>query len=140
MTNDQNTAYPAPMQFVDGSWRPGGAGVMGVVTNPATDEVIAEVPRASRNDLDDALGAAQRAFVTWRCTSAHERGAILRRAAQLLRERAPAIALRMTLEQGKTLIESRLEVELSAEAFDWYAGARWLSRLCSHWPPRACLP
>jgi len=118
---DPNTAYPAPMQFVDGCWRPGGAGVMGVVTNPATDEVIAEVPRASRQDLDDALDAAQRAFGSWRHTPPQERGAVLRRAAQLLRERAPAIALRMTLEQGKTLAESRLEVELSAEAFDWYA-------------------
>ncbi|MGB3070763.1 MAG: NAD-dependent succinate-semialdehyde dehydrogenase [Ottowia sp.] len=113
--------YPAPRQYINGQWRDGGAGTAGTVTNPATDEVLAEVPRASRQDLDDALAAAGSAFTGWSITSAHERGAVLRRAAQLLRERAPAIALRMTLEQGKTLGESRMEVELSAETFEWYA-------------------
>ena len=121
LNNDQHAAYPRPLQFIDGAWRAGGAGVAGVVTNPATDQVLAEVPRASRQDLDDALGAAKRAFAVWRYTSVHERGAILRRAAQLLRERGPALAIRMTLEQGKTLAESRMEFELSADTFDWYA-------------------
>lgn len=114
-------SYPAPRLFIDGRWRDGGAGTAGTVMNPATGEMLAEVPRASRHDLDDALASAERAFAGWSTTSAHERGAVLRRAAQLLRERAPAIALRMTLEQGKTMPESRMEVELSAETFDWYA-------------------
>lgn len=121
MSIKTNEAYVPPMQFIAGGWRSGGDGVVGVVVNPANDEVLAEVPRASRQDLDDALTAAQAAFSPWRLRSAHERAAVLRRAAVLLRERASAIALRMTLEQGKTLPEARLEVELSAETFDWYA-------------------
>lgn len=116
------TSYPTPQLFIDGHWRPGGDGTGSVVRNPATEAVIAEVPRASRQDLDDALASSLRAFGIWRATSAQERAAVLRRAAQLLRERSADIALAMTLEQGKTLGESRLEVELSAETFDWYAG------------------
>jgi succinate-semialdehyde dehydrogenase/glutarate-semialdehyde dehydrogenase len=91
------------------------------VRNPATGEVLAEVPRASRQDLDDALAASACAFDVWRRTPAVERAAVLRRAADLLRERAPELASSMTLEQGKTLAESLLEFTLSAEAFDWYA-------------------
>ncbi|WP_036594764.1 NAD-dependent succinate-semialdehyde dehydrogenase [Ottowia thiooxydans] len=114
-------SYPAPRQYVDGQWRVGGAGAVGVVTNPANDVVLAEIHGASRQDLNDALAGAERAFGGWSSTSAHQRGAVLRRAAQLLRERADSIALLMTLEQGKTLAESRMEVELSAETFEWYA-------------------
>jgi succinate-semialdehyde dehydrogenase/glutarate-semialdehyde dehydrogenase len=121
MNINTNEAYIPPMQFIAGRWRRGGEGVVGVVVNPANDEVLAEIPRASKQDLDDALAAAQDAFYLWRMTSAHERAAVLRRAAALLRERVSPIALRMTLEQGKTLPEARLEVELSAETFDWYA-------------------
>jgi len=113
--------YTPPRQFIDGRWRGGGDGSAATVVDPASEEVLAEVPRASRQDLDDALAAAQRAFGPWRQAPAQERAAVLRRAAALLRERAPGIALEMTLEQGKTLAESRLEVELSAETFDWYA-------------------
>ena len=121
MHRDSQMAYPAPRQFIHGEWRAGHAAAAGVVTNPATEEVLAEVPCASAQDLDDALASAASASTGWRITSAQERSAILKRAAQLLRERAPGIAMRMTLEQGKTLPESQLEVMLSAETFDWYA-------------------
>jgi succinate-semialdehyde dehydrogenase/glutarate-semialdehyde dehydrogenase len=113
--------YPRPLQFIAGEWRPGGAGSAAQVRNPATGAVLAEVPKADKRDLDDALAAAQGSFDAWRKTSAVERGAILKRAAALLRERTPHIARLMTLEQGKTLPESTLEVTLSAETFDWYA-------------------
>ncbi|MES2536924.1 MAG: NAD-dependent succinate-semialdehyde dehydrogenase [Pseudomonadota bacterium] len=113
--------YPHPRQFIAGQWRLGGDGVAGVVRNPATNAVLAELPRASKQDLDDALAAADKAFVSWRRTPAVERGAILTAAATLLRARAPQLARIMTMEQGKTLAESTLEVMLSAETFDWYA-------------------
>lgn len=123
--------YPVPRQYIGGAWRSGGAGHAGSVRNPASDRVLAEVPRASQADLDDALDAAAGAFPAWRHRSAIERGAFLQRAAALLRERAPAIARLMTLEQGKTLAESTLEVTLAAETFDWYAaeGQRAYGRL-----------
>lgn len=116
------TAFPQPRLFIDGAWRTAGAGTAGVVRNPATDEVLGEVPNASRQDLDDALESSAKGFQSWRAKSPQERSAVLRRAAELLRERSGELARRMTLEQGKTLAESTLEMALSAETFDWYAG------------------
>lgn len=113
--------YPAPLQFIAGQWRSGGDGVAGLVRNPATHAVLAEVPRASKQDLDDALAAAESALAPWRRMAAVDRGNILTAAAILLREKADQIARIMSLEQGKTLPEAKLEVMLSAETFDWYA-------------------
>ena len=114
-------SYKKPLQFIGGEWRQGGDGTAALVRNPATGQVLAEVPKATRQDLDDALAASAAAFETWRRKPAVERAAVLQRAAGLLRERASALAPLMTLEQGKTLAESTLEFTLSAEAFDWYA-------------------
>ncbi|WP_175128610.1 NAD-dependent succinate-semialdehyde dehydrogenase [Achromobacter piechaudii] len=113
--------YPTLEQFIAGEWRPGGDGVCGVVRNPATDEVLAELPRASASDLDDALTAAQDAQAPWRRTPAMQRASILLRAAALLQERVESIALTMTLEQGKTLAEARVELGAAIESFQWYA-------------------
>lgn len=116
-----NTAYKKPLLFIAGEWREGGEGTCITVRNPATGEVLAEVPRASRQDLDDALAASAAAFEIWRRKSAIDRAAVLRRAAELLRERAALLAPLMTLEQGKTLAESEFEFLHAAETFDWYA-------------------
>jgi succinate-semialdehyde dehydrogenase/glutarate-semialdehyde dehydrogenase len=117
-TNDK---FPAPLQFIGGEWRRGGDGSCAVVRNPATGEALAEVPRASASDLDDALTSAAAAFEVWRRKSAVDRASVLRRAADLLRQRVPALARLMTLEQGKTLAESEGEFTHAAEIFDWYA-------------------
>lgn len=114
--------YPTPMLYIGGVWRNGGGGICGAVTNPATGEVLAEVPRASAADLDEALEHAKTAFDRWRRVPAIERASLLRRAAELLRERATALGRLMTLEQGKTLAEAEGEFVGAAEAFDWYAG------------------
>jgi succinate-semialdehyde dehydrogenase/glutarate-semialdehyde dehydrogenase len=114
-------SYPTPRQFIGGEWRRGGDGSAGWVQNPADKSVLGEIPAASAADLDDALTAAREAADSWRRTSAVERGAILTGAARLLRERVEVLARWMTLEQGKPLSESRLEVMLCAEVLDWYA-------------------
>lgn len=119
--NSENVPYKAPEIFVDGHWRKGGGGACGVVRNPATGDVLAEVPRASVADMDEALASSVQGFEKWRHTAAVERGAILRRAAELLRQRSPELARIMTLEQGKTLAESALEFAIAAETFDWFA-------------------
>jgi succinate-semialdehyde dehydrogenase/glutarate-semialdehyde dehydrogenase len=118
----QQDDYKKPQMLIGGHWRNGGDGHCGVVRDPATDAVLAEVPRASRGDLDDALHACAAAFELWRRKSAVDRAAVLQRAAQLLRERAPVLGRLMTLEQGKTLAESTFEFVHAAETFDWYAG------------------
>ncbi len=91
------------------------------VVNPASGEVLGQLPHASREDLDRALAAAQKAFVTWKKTSPLERSAILRKVAELARERAESIGRNITLDQGKPLAESVGEVMVCAEHAEWHA-------------------
>ena len=91
------------------------------VLNPATDERIGTVAQAEVEDLDEALAAAERGFRVWRATSAFARCGILRRAADLLRERAERVATIMTAEQGKPIAEARIEILTSADLIDWFA-------------------
>jgi succinate-semialdehyde dehydrogenase/glutarate-semialdehyde dehydrogenase len=104
--------------FIDGEWTAGGAGTV-PVTNPANGEVIGTLPLASAEDLDRALGSARRGFDEWRRVSAWDRGAVLKRAADLLRQRADHIGRLITLEEGKTLAEGRGEVLRTADTFEW---------------------
>ena len=114
--------YSADLKlFIDGSWRTGEGRDAFTVVNPATGGAIGEVPLASTADLDEALHAAEQAYPLWRATAVDARAAILRKTADLLRERAEPIARLMTQEQGKPLVESRGEVAGSASMFDWYA-------------------
>lgn len=113
------TAYPTLKMLIDGAWiETGEAGTMPVV-NPATGEVIGQCPKASTGQLDAALKAADDAFAGWSRTSGAERHAILRRAADLLRERAPAIARVVTAEMGKTRAQAVGEVTNSADVIDF---------------------
>jgi len=107
--------------FVDGSWRVGEGREASGVVDPATGNTIAQVPQATKADLDAALSAAERGFAIWRITDVEARGVILRKTATLLRERSEAIARILTIEQGKPLIEARGEVAGSASMFDWFA-------------------
>ena len=107
--------------FIDGAWKSGEGREAHVVVNPVDARPIAELPFATTADLDEALAASERAWPEWRSTEVERRGAILHKAAQLLRERAEHIGRVMTQEQGKPLAESRSEVLASAQLFDWYA-------------------
>ena len=111
-----------PLQlFLDGAWTgTEGRDAMPVV-NPATGDAFTEVPLATAADLDRVLDAANRAFPAWRATDVEARGAILKKAAQLMRERAGAIGEAMTREQGKPLAEAKGEVFGAAQLFDYYA-------------------
>src|SRR6478735_2014353 len=107
--------------FIDGQWLNGEGRKGEDVVNPATGKVLAHLPHASKKDLDNALAAADKAFKTWRTTSAYDRATIMRKAANLLRERAEHIARVQTQEQGKVVGESKIEVMTSADIIDWYA-------------------
>lgn len=113
--------YPNISLFVDGAWLPALAGRTLPVVNPASGEVIGSVAHAERADLDRALEAAERGFRTWRKVSAFERAQVMRKAADLLRRRADAIARLLTMEQGKPLPEARGEVLAGADVIDWFA-------------------
>jgi len=91
------------------------------VEDPSTGMVIAEVADATPADGIAALDAAVAAAAEWAATDPRERGEILRRAFELLIERAEDIALLMTLEMGKPLAEARGEVTYGAEFFRWFS-------------------
>ncbi len=78
--------------FIDGQWLNGEGRKGEDVVNPATGKVLAKLPHASKADLDDALAAAEKGFKVWKATSAYDRAKIMRKAADLLRERAEHIA------------------------------------------------
>lgn len=109
--------------LIGGQWVPAADGGEVTVFDPATEEPVCTVPRATTSDLDAALAAACDGFEAWRATDAWTRSATLRRISHLLGERVDAIALALTEDSGKTLAESRGEVLAAAEQFDWYADA-----------------
>jgi succinate-semialdehyde dehydrogenase / glutarate-semialdehyde dehydrogenase len=113
--------YPQLQLYIDGAWV-GGNGRKGEdVLNPATEKALAHLPHASTADLDQSLEAAKKGFALWRATSAYDRAKVMRKAADLLRERHDAIAKIMVQEQGKVYAEARMEVLTSADIIEWYA-------------------
>jgi succinate-semialdehyde dehydrogenase/glutarate-semialdehyde dehydrogenase len=92
------------------------------VTNPATGEVVGTVPDGSEADVTAAIEAAADALEGWRSLPAVERARVLRRAADVIRERKDEIAAVMTAEQGKPLAEATGEVEYSASFLEWFGG------------------
>jgi succinate-semialdehyde dehydrogenase/glutarate-semialdehyde dehydrogenase len=113
------TLYHNPSMLIAGQWiASGDEGTMPVV-NPATGAVIGQCPKAGAAQLDAALKAAGDAFPAWSATSGAERHAILRRAADLLRERAPAIASVVTAEMGKPRAQALGEITGSADVIDF---------------------
>jgi succinate-semialdehyde dehydrogenase/glutarate-semialdehyde dehydrogenase len=113
--------YDDVLLFIDGVWTAGASGRTIAVMNPATGAEIGTVAHADRSDLDAALAAAERGFERWRDISAFERAKIMRKAADLLRERAPEIGRIMTMEQGKPLAEAQGEATAAADIIDWFA-------------------
>ncbi|GLK84855.1 NAD-dependent succinate-semialdehyde dehydrogenase [Ancylobacter defluvii] len=133
-------SYPDVLLFIDGVWREGsrhgGAAASQPIVDPATEEVIGTLAHASIADLDDALAAAEKGFAVWKRVPAHERYKIMRKAGEILRERAEDISRIMTLEQGKPLPEARVETLAAADIIDWFAeeGRRQYGRVIA---PRA---
>jgi succinate-semialdehyde dehydrogenase/glutarate-semialdehyde dehydrogenase len=114
-------SYPDTRLLIDNQWRDAANGKTLDVLNPATGERIGRVAYAQTADLDLALAAARRGFDAWRWVPTHERAALMRSAARLVRERADAIARLLTMEQGKPLAEARAEVIAGAEIIEWFA-------------------
>ena len=107
--------------YIDGEFIHGGGRAEQDIINPATLEILGKLPHATHADLDRALAAAQRAFPLWRDTSAVERSRILRRAADLMRERSASIAHNITMDEGKPLREAASEVQTAIDHIEWHA-------------------
>ena len=120
-------APPVHELIVAGVRRPAADGATFTTYNPATGKPLAEVAQAGRADLDAALDAARAGFADgsgeWASTSATERGKVLARAAQLIRERADEFADTEVADAGHTISDARWEAGAMAEVFDYYAGA-----------------
>ena len=130
--------YPNTQLFINGEWKDAADGRTLAVFNPATGKEIGRVAQAGKADLDKALEAAQKGFETWRDMTAAERSKIMRRAADLMRQRAGDIASLLTQEQGKPLVEAKGEAMAAADIIEWFAeeGFRVYGRIV---PSRASL-
>ena len=91
------------------------------VTNPATGRVIATVPNAGLEDVRAAIDAAHTAFADWSAMPAHLRSNIIRNIYQLILQNVDRLARLLTEEQGKPLVEAKVEVESGAEWLNWFA-------------------
>lgn len=107
--------------FVKGKWVDDSSRKTLEVVNPATEEVLGNLPIATEEDIDLAIQAARETAEEWRNTSAYDRSQILRKAANLLRDRQEMISDIIILELGKPRAEAMKEVITAAEMFEWAA-------------------
>jgi succinate-semialdehyde dehydrogenase/glutarate-semialdehyde dehydrogenase len=124
MTAEREAALLADVPdglLIGGQWRPASDGATLDVQDPSTGETIRTIASATPEDGRAALDAACNAFPAWAKTPSRERGEILRRAFDLLTERAEDFALLMTLEMGKPLAEARGEVKYGGEFLRWFS-------------------
>ena len=113
--------YPNTQLFINGEWRAARSGRTIPIVNPASGDTIGNLAFAEQADLDEALEAAAKGFAAWKKISAYERSKVMRKAANLLRERIETVAMFMTMEQGKTIAEAKAEIHNGADTIDWFA-------------------
>lgn len=107
--------------LIGGSWVDAGERELLEVVNPATEEVFAACPKATRDDVEAAVDAAANAFPSWSGLTPFKRGEYLRKASEIVLSRSREIAELMTQEQGKPLKEAEGEVRKGAEILRYYA-------------------
>ena len=108
-------------QFIDGKWQESEKKETYEVLNPATEEVLGKVSKASPADVEKALKSAEKGLEIWKKTSPWKRSAIIRKIADLIREKQDVLAKWITLEVGKPFIEGKGEVGATADIFEWNA-------------------
>ena len=105
--------------YINSAWQEGSAGDTQDILNPATGQVVGQVALATLEDLDAAISSAEIGLDDWANVSAWDRGIILKKSADLLRERCDEIACSLTKEHGKTLKESETEILRAADFLEW---------------------
>ncbi len=110
--------------LIDGEWVESLGGEFFPVHDPSSEEVIAEIPNATAQDVDRAVTAARRAFDSgpWPATTAQERGRILLRLAERVRRSAPELAELETRNSGKPIAEAEFDMADVATCFEYYGG------------------
>ncbi len=108
--------------FIDGEWRDSKGGRVKDVNPADVDDVIAEAPSSTAAEAAEACEAAARAFEKWRATPAPVRGQILYKVQRRMEERRQELAEALTREEGKTISESRGEVQRAINVVEFFAG------------------
>jgi succinate-semialdehyde dehydrogenase/glutarate-semialdehyde dehydrogenase len=111
--------YPKLGILVGSEWLTRASGGTKSVSNPATEELLGEVPLAGKGEIERCLSSAADGFRVWRETPASTRSHVLQGAADILRRRAGEVGRWLTMEEGKTLAEAKLEVESAASNLEW---------------------
>src|ERR1700719_2990295 len=107
--------------YIDGRWCDAVSGKSFSVTNPASGELLAQVPDMGAAETRRAIEAAKAAWTEWRRKTAKERAAVLRKWYDLMMANVDDLALIMTAEQGKPLAESKGEITYAASFIEWFA-------------------
>jgi succinate-semialdehyde dehydrogenase/glutarate-semialdehyde dehydrogenase len=113
--------YAEHGMLLDGAWRGASDGATLRSVNPATADTLGEIPQASAADVNAAIDSAEAGFQRMRALTAWERASLLRRAAQLVKERAQTLGHLVSVETGKPIAQSVGEAMASSEALDWFA-------------------
>jgi succinate-semialdehyde dehydrogenase len=108
-------------QLIGGEWRDAVSGGTAAVIDPATEDVIRDVPYGAAADAHAAIDAAHHAFPAWAGRTPYDRGAILKRTADLIRTRSDRLARTTVLESGKPFVQARGEWMVAADLFEWFA-------------------
>jgi len=124
MTNPtENSSAKVLNNYIGGRWTPSASGISEPVYNPATGEIIANVPISTKDEVDAAVCAAQEAFRSWSRTPVPRRARLLFKYQQLLVESWDELAQIITLENGKSYNEAYGEVQRGIECVEFAAGA-----------------
>src|SRR5450755_841943 len=120
--NETEVLNNAPKElFIAGAWRPADSGARLEVEDPATGQPLCEIADAGEADALAALAAAADAQAEWAVHPPRERGEILRRAFELIAARTDELAMLMSLEMGKSLVEARGEVAYANDFLRWFS-------------------
>ena len=107
--------------FVNGLWTDSQSGKTIEVNNPATMEIVGKVPNFTAEETKSAIDHADKAFQSWKNTTAKERSIILKKWSDLIIEHVDDLAKIMTIEQGKPLAEAKGEILMGASYIEFYA-------------------
>ncbi|MBL8795871.1 MAG: NAD-dependent succinate-semialdehyde dehydrogenase [Planctomycetia bacterium] len=123
--------------YIDGQWTEAEGGRTKAVINPATEETLAEVAYGGRPEARRAIEAAHKAMPAWMKLTPYDRAKVLKKTADLMRDRVDTIAKTLTLEQGKPVAEAKAEILHAADTFEWFAeeGKRAYGQIIPHSVP-----
>ncbi|MDN7132529.1 NAD-dependent succinate-semialdehyde dehydrogenase [Halomonas sp. MC140] len=117
----KETQLYCPFAYIDGSWVAADSGEQITVLNPATGEIVGNIPRLGKVETERAIDAADAALPAWRALTAQERADLLLKWHELMLEHQQDLAMLMTYEQGKPLKEAAGEIAYAASFLRWFA-------------------